>query len=43
MITHELDCPQDLFNLTSNLFHLAYRSFYSLHCELDFPLATPTW
>ena len=36
MITH--DNPLDLFNLSTNLFNLAYRSFYALHCELDFPM-----
>lgn len=36
MITH--DNLLDVFNLSTNLFNLAYRSFYALHCELDFPL-----
>lgn len=30
------DNPLELINLTSNLLNLAYRSFYALHCEVEF-------
>lgn len=34
---HELvENPMGLFDLTTNLLNLAYRSFYALHCEVEF-------
>lgn len=39
-MTDHIDNTLHLFDLTANLLHLTYSSFYALHCEFDFPLTS---